>query len=146
MYSTFWRTLFPRSLFAFTSLASANMENSSLTTPADESTAKVRRHLKYWLDDGSLVVRTQDDLFKVHRTLLQRHSPVITSLAERALRDTARTDSCPILHVPRELGVDSADFEALLEHLYHDRCVSDVMYLPPSSTDCMKSIRTRCVV
>ncbi|KAH9917579.1 uncharacterized protein B0H18DRAFT_1033756, partial [Fomitopsis serialis] len=121
MYAAaFWRTLLPRSLFTLTSLSAANMENGSPSISADDA-AKLRRHPKYWLEDGSLVVRTQGDLFKVHRTLLQRHSPVVSSLAENASRDeAARTDGCPTLHVPDELGVESADFETLLEHLYHD--------------------------
>lgn len=29
-------------------------------------------------------------------------------------------DGCPVVHVPDDLDVSSADFEALLEHLYHD--------------------------
>ena len=133
MYSaTFWREFFPRSLFTLSSLLSVNVLNGSSMSPTEESVPKLRRHPRYWLDDGSLVVRTQDDLFKVHRTLLQRHSPVLTSLVENSLRDdAARVDGCPILHLPSELGVDSADFEALLEHLYHDRCAPKAIYLYP---------------
>ncbi|KAL6300226.1 hypothetical protein BKA93DRAFT_819564 [Sparassis latifolia] len=78
-----------------------------------------RPHAKYWLDDGSLVIRTQNDLFKVHRTLLVRHSIVLSSLSD-GVQTVEDTDGCPIVHIPDELGVQSADLEALLEHLYHD--------------------------
>ncbi|KAI8982947.1 hypothetical protein BD414DRAFT_464037 [Trametes punicea] len=83
----------------------------------------LRRHARYWLDDGSLVVRAQDDIYKVHRTLLHRHSKVLASLSP-SLDDTndskRTTDGLVIVHIPDELQVRSEDFEALLEHLYHD--------------------------
>ncbi|KZT69862.1 hypothetical protein DAEQUDRAFT_690288 [Daedalea quercina L-15889] len=122
MYAaTFWSRAFPRSLFAIISISTTNMTNSNPSMSVEEGAARLRRHPKYWLDDGSLVVRTQDDLFKVHRTLLQRHSQVISSLAERVSQDeSSLMDGCPTLHVPQELGVESTDFEMLLEHLYHD--------------------------
>ena len=116
------------------------MANGGPISPGDDGVARLRRHPRYWLDDGSLVVRTQDELFKVHRTLLQRHSPVLASLADNALKDdTARADGCPVVHLPPELGVDSADFEALLEHLYHDRCVPKVIHLDFCSPLSMES-------
>ncbi|KAI0697299.1 hypothetical protein C8T65DRAFT_26069 [Cerioporus squamosus] len=83
---------------------------------------KLRKHEKFWLDDGSIVLRAQDDLYKVHRSLLHRHSKTLASLqplhGEHAVRDTV--DGLEVVHIPDELGVRSADFEALLEHLYHD--------------------------
>lgn len=103
------------------------MANDSVDgSPDGDHPLALRRHPKYWLDDGSLIVRTQNDMYKVHRTLLHRHSSVLSSLAGSASQPQNRIckqtaiDGCPIVHVPDELGVDSADFEALLEHLYHD--------------------------
>ncbi|KAJ8472470.1 hypothetical protein ONZ51_g8496 [Trametes cubensis] len=95
------------------------------TTNADSQTTQftLRRHARYWLDDGSLIVRAQDDIYKVHRTLLHRHSKVLASLspAEDDSGEGRRTvDGLVVVHIPDELEVRSEDFEALLEHLYHD--------------------------
>ncbi|KAI0353228.1 hypothetical protein OH77DRAFT_1407452 [Trametes cingulata] len=88
----------------------------------------LRRHARYWLDDGSLVVRAQDDVYKVHRTLLHRHSKVLAALPPSSSADanaeeageSGKADGLVVVHIPDELEVKSEDFEALLEHLYHD--------------------------
>lgn len=117
--AAFWRRLVPRSFAPIVSLSVLNMANDTV----NDSAVTLRRHPKYWLDDGSLVVRTQNDLFKVHRTLLHRHSSIISSLSRDQSQDGGESrliDGCPVVHVPDDLDVSSADFEALLEHLYHD--------------------------
>ncbi|TFK82510.1 hypothetical protein K466DRAFT_666465 [Polyporus arcularius HHB13444] len=93
-----------------------------MTIHNDAENLKLRKHDKFWLDDGSIVLRAQDDLYKVHRSLLHRHSKTLASLqalnSESVGRDTV--DGLEVVHIPDELGVRSGDFEALLEHLYHD--------------------------
>lgn len=90
----------------------------SVTENGTQEKAEVlRRHPRYWLEDGSLILRTQNDIFKVHRTLLSRHSPVLSSLSDKA---SVGAEGCPMVHIPDETGVASADLEALLEYLYHD--------------------------
>lgn len=84
-------------------------------------TSRARPHPKLWFEDGSLLLRAQDDLYKVHRTLLHRHSSILPSLTSSIDRhgDSASTsDGTPIVDVPE--GVQSGDLEMLLEHLYHD--------------------------
>ncbi|KAI0364914.1 hypothetical protein BV20DRAFT_955300 [Pilatotrama ljubarskyi] len=103
------------------------------TTAAQDSSQHaappaLRRHARYWLDDGSLVVRAQDDIYKVHRTLLHRHSKVLASLSPSADAEDekgGRADGLVVVHIPDELEVRSEDFEALLEHLYHDSPVDE---------------------
>ena len=90
--------------------------------PADGEKSKLRKHDKFWLDDGSIVLRAQDDLYKVHRSLLDRHSNTLASLKTTncAHAEGSTVDGLDVIHLPDELGVRSADFEVLLEHLYHD--------------------------
>ncbi|OSD08239.1 hypothetical protein PYCCODRAFT_1429301 [Trametes coccinea BRFM310] len=93
----------------------------------------LRRHARYWLDDGSLIVRAQDDIYKVHRTLLDRHSKILASLRPSS-NDTNNNqqivDGLVVVHIPDELEVRSEDFEALLEHLYHDAPINDSSSFP----------------
>ncbi|KZT00056.1 uncharacterized protein LAESUDRAFT_816729 [Laetiporus sulphureus 93-53] len=107
-----------------TSIALTLTERSTISpvSPASPSamipsTDAPQRHPRFWLDDGSLVLRTSTgtDAYKVHRTLLARHSPFIASLAA-----DDSLDGSPVVRIPEERGVSSADLEALLEHLYHD--------------------------
>lgn len=126
-----WRRILPRYLVPTTAISTLNMAND-VATPAEDSPSSrenklaiaFRRHPKYWLDDGSLVIRAQSDVFKVHRTLLDRHSTILSSLSNAARSRGAQVliDGCPAIQIPDDLGVESVDFEALLEHLYHDMC------------------------
>ncbi|CDO70332.1 hypothetical protein BN946_scf184843.g21 [Trametes cinnabarina] len=93
----------------------------------------LRRHARYWLDDGSLVVRAQNDIYKVHRTLLDRHSKVLATLGpstEGPDESKKTVDGLVVMHIPDELEVRSEDFEALLEHIYHDAPVNNSASFP----------------
>ncbi|KAH8102383.1 hypothetical protein BXZ70DRAFT_1006314 [Cristinia sonorae] len=67
-------------------------------------------HPSYWFDDGSIILHVQDTSYKLHRSLIARHSPFLNSLS----------DTTDDLRIPEGLGVLSEDFDRLLEHLYHD--------------------------
>ncbi|EIW53294.1 uncharacterized protein TRAVEDRAFT_154698 [Trametes versicolor FP-101664 SS1] len=99
--------------------------STSTATTNTEQQHEIRRHARYWLEDGSLVVRAQDDFYKVHRTLLHRHSKVLAALGPSPTDDGHTVDGLVVVHIPDALEVRSADFEALLEHLYHDAPIDD---------------------
>ena len=113
--SSLWRTLTRRAL---PSLAAMTLSTST----EHDTNPKLRRHHKYWLDDGSLILRAQNDLYKVHRTLLERHSRLLSAIHASTDPDKASNavDGMTVTSVPDELGVASTDVEILLEHLYHD--------------------------
>ena len=80
------------------------------------------RHPVFWFDDGSIVVRVEDYLFKVHRSLLSRHSNFFAhsqGITTPDLREDLALD-CDYIVVDHEKGVLAQDVEVLLEHLYHD--------------------------
>ena len=87
---------------------------------------KPRPHPKFWLDDGSLLLIVGNDLFKVHRTLLYRHSRVLPTwpgsydLTDHHGIDNSEIDGCAIVSIPEDTNTKADDVEALLEHLYHD--------------------------
>ena len=95
----------------------------------------IRNHPIYWLDDGSLVLDVEVQRFKVHRTLLSRHSRFFASLSsaphEISGSGLTSTNGSPTVvpvqkqefdHIVLEQGkeVRAEDVEALLQHLYHD--------------------------
>ena len=92
----------------------------------------IRNHPVYWLDDGSLVLDVEVQRFKVHRTLLSRHSRFFASLssAPHEISGSDLTvDGSPAVVRTKELDhivleqtkeVKAEDVEALLQHLYHD--------------------------
>ncbi|KDQ19404.1 hypothetical protein BOTBODRAFT_51819 [Botryobasidium botryosum FD-172 SS1] len=70
------------------------------------------RHKRYYFDDGNVVIRAQDTLFKVHRYHFAQ-SPVFSDLLEGTV-DQGRTDSDPIF-----LHDETAErFESMLAVLY----------------------------
>ncbi|KAG6911414.1 hypothetical protein DXG01_016511 [Tephrocybe rancida] len=74
--------------------------------------------------DGSIILRVEDQAFKVHRTLLSRHSRFFsetdpsTAVTVEGGSDLMALDSCLLLDQSR--SVRAKDVEVLLEHIYHD--------------------------
>ena len=87
-----------------------------------------RPHSQYWFEDGSLILLSYHNLYKVHKTLLLRHSPTLTKwisqghLAIPMVDDYLLPQSAGSIHVkiPDDIRLRNEDLEALLEHLYHD--------------------------
>jgi len=72
---------------------------------------------EFWMDDGSVVVIAENRTFRVHRSVLVRHSEVFRDMFALAQPGTSASDTidgCPFVHVS-----DSAeDFAHLLRPLY----------------------------
>ncbi|KAJ6513156.1 hypothetical protein C8R45DRAFT_812194 [Mycena sanguinolenta] len=83
-------------------------------------------HPIFWLDDGSLVLQVEAVKFKVHRTLLTRQSPFLSSENAKFRDDSLEMAStgdrheCAYIRVDSARNVSAADCEVLLQHLYHD--------------------------
>ncbi|KAI0059933.1 hypothetical protein BV25DRAFT_1859661 [Artomyces pyxidatus] len=70
-------------------------------------------HPTLYFDDGNVILRCQKTLFRVHRSIVSKHSPVLRELVsvERA-RETMRGHALVVLDDDRE------DMEALLQTIY----------------------------
>jgi hypothetical protein len=87
-----------------------------------------QRHSQYWLEDGSLILLSFHNLYKVHKTLLLRHSPTLAKWENRCHIELSIVDEhllpeiaeCTHITIPDDIGLRNEDLEALLEHLYHD--------------------------
>lgn len=101
--------------------------------------AIIKKHPIYWFEDGSLILDVDTHRYKVHHTLVARHSKffsTVTTLAKDRVESTENTgvrkesdqttavgsDSLGQMHVilEPERQVKPEDIEALLKHLYHD--------------------------
>ncbi|KAF8989031.1 hypothetical protein BDQ17DRAFT_1393350 [Cyathus striatus] len=72
-----------------------------------------RSHL--WFDDGSVILQAEATLFKVHRTVLSRHSSVFRDMfSVPQPYDEPTLDGCPLVH----LSDSASDIAELLEVLY----------------------------
>ena len=85
----------------------------------------LRKHPFYWFEDGNLVIRIQDVLFRLHSSLLKRHSPYLASMDNIHPIETipivgAIDEPGTYILVGEDRGVSSRDAEALFEHMYHD--------------------------
>jgi len=81
----------------------------------------VSQHPIYWFDDGSFILDVQTQRYKVHKTLLSRHSKYFSQVL--AAVDGATPGDVPsqIKAVHRSaVLVQHGDVETLLQHLYHD--------------------------
>jgi len=70
---------------------------------------------RLWLDDGSVVIQAELTQFRVHRTVLSRHSQVFRnmfSVPQPVYEDNI--EGCPIVH----LSDSAQDVSHLLSALY----------------------------
>jgi len=97
------------------------------TLPNGPESQSPRRSDRFWFDDGSALVSLVPSVYKIHKSILDRHSTKFTSWllvatdpAALALSKAIDDAGTPIIVVPVELGITIEDFEALLAYLYHD--------------------------
>ena len=92
----------------------------------------VQPHPDFWHPDGSVVVEIENTKFKLHRSMLQKHSVYFTSLFEKR---GMPAQGGPNAHVPvyRVSDTTADDFAALLTVIEEPMCVFYYYFrlLPP---------------
>ena len=84
------------------------------------------QHERYWFEDGSVVIRVDNTVFKVHRSVLHLHSPEVFnfyrsedgtySVDNDKLILEEPLDGLPTFHLV--LDLKAADFGLLLSCIY----------------------------
>lgn len=91
--------------------------------------ANYQRHPTYFLDDGSLLIVCGAMIYRIHKTLITRHSRAIQGLLDNVSNDhnqdriapyIAPDDSASVCTIPAEMDLCNRDLDILLGHLYHD--------------------------
>lgn len=92
--------------------------SSSLTGSTPQA---VSRHTEFWYTDGSVVVIVANTAFRIHKSILCKHSDIFSDLfAIPQPHDSTETiDGCPTVHLPDALS----DFVDVMKALYHPLCV-----------------------
>ena len=84
-------------------------------TDEDSEPRILTRHPEFWFNDGSVILNVETTSFRVHSSILCKHSTVFAdmfSLPQLATRE--EQDGCPVVDMP-----DSAeDFACLLRAFY----------------------------
>ena len=82
---------------------------------------------RFWFYDGSVLVSLSPLVYKVHKSILDRHSSKFTlwlldleDPAALALSKTINDAGTPVIVIPSGMGISVEDFQTLLAHLYHD--------------------------
>jgi hypothetical protein len=70
----------------------------------------------FWFDDGSIVIQAELTQFRVHRTMLSRHSQVFRDMfsVPQPVDPKDNIEGCPIVH----LSESAQDVTHLLSALY----------------------------
>ncbi|TDL16671.1 hypothetical protein BD410DRAFT_795064 [Rickenella mellea] len=78
-----------------------------------------KRHSSLWFDDGNIVLATRASIFRVHRGLLSKNSPVFSDMLSMPQPETMEPtfDGLPIV----ELSDDDTDFTHILNFFYDRR-------------------------
>ncbi|KAH9063521.1 hypothetical protein EDB87DRAFT_1673568 [Lactarius vividus] len=86
-----------------------------------------QRSDRFWFYDGTVLVSLAPLVYKVHKSIFDRHSSKFTlwlldveDPAALALSRAIDHAGTPVIVIPSDIGVSVEDFETLLAHLYHD--------------------------
>jgi hypothetical protein len=91
-------------------------KSSTATMSEDQGT----KHTSYYFTDGSIVLRVENVLFKVHSSILGRHSEVFRGMDELPQpEDCEKVDGCPVV----DLQDDVEEFTDTLGAIYDPLCV-----------------------
>lgn len=93
------------------------LESDSITV-VDDLTAELAKYDDFWFQDGSMVVVVQDKHFRVHQSILSKHSEVFAdmfSVPQPPLASQDLLDGCPVIKLNDELH----DFVDLMKVVYH---------------------------
>ncbi|PBK72987.1 hypothetical protein ARMSODRAFT_953434 [Armillaria solidipes] len=98
-----------------------------MSRSADSSTVidtpERKQHPVFWFPDGLTILSLEDYLFRVHTTVLCRHSTYFSCIFENSStvgkQSHSSLNGCTFLDLdPRQIS--AVDLVSLLEHLYHD--------------------------
>ncbi|RDB24320.1 hypothetical protein Hypma_008443, partial [Hypsizygus marmoreus] len=82
----------------------------------------------FWFKDGSIVIVVEDTAFRIHQSILSRHSDVFADLftVPQPRTDVQSIEGCPVVHLTDSVADFSDVVRALYEPFYFDR-------LPPNA-------------
>ncbi|KAH7885812.1 hypothetical protein F5I97DRAFT_1808537 [Phlebopus sp. FC_14] len=97
------------------------MKSTSAVEPAGDSLGASTRHSDLWFSDGSIVLRAEDTLFRVHKSLLARHSGFFHDLftLPQLVEDVASPPSCQSTSLTTVVGA-TGDVEGCPVLRLHD--------------------------
>jgi len=98
------------------------MSNSQSTQPLEKLTSSdgdldQRTRSQYWFEDGNVVLLTENTLFRVHRSILSRHSEIFKdtfAMPQAPSEENECIEGCPV--VP--LSDTTEDINNMISLLY----------------------------
>ncbi len=102
-------------------------------TQTDDPASCLRPHDELWFDDGSVVLATDVHLYRVHKSMLAKHSTVLSDMFEipSGNANTECWDGVPIVKMA---GDSDEEVFILLKALYNRKCVLGVFFQKLSLT------------
>ncbi|KAI0819878.1 hypothetical protein BC628DRAFT_1331842 [Trametes gibbosa] len=78
--------------------------------------AEMPRHPVFYMQEGMVVLKVQESLYKIHRYLLEHHSDYFRRIVAKSGDTLGRSDEAPL---PLPADITQQAFDCLLEFLYH---------------------------
>ena len=89
---------------------------------SQQHSGSLSRNADFWFSDGSIVVIVEDTAFRIHKSVLSKHSEVFANLFTIPQPDDLNevVEGCPTVRLVND---DLSDFTDLVKALYEPLCV-----------------------
>ena len=93
------------------------MEKVSPALQVAGSSQTISRHSEFWFADGSVIVIVGTTAFRIHKSILSKHSDVFSDLftVPQPQDGSESMDGCPVVNLPDALS----DFVDVMKALYN---------------------------
>lgn len=100
---------------------SSESSKMTVTTETSSETGSAIEHKQFWFHDGSIIIRVEAVLFRVHQTVLSCHSQFFSDLFAVPQPKNSRTSAkgCPVVR----LQDNAEDFANFLSAIYNPQYV-----------------------
>ena len=100
---------------------SSKCHRTEADTAESNATSLVIRSAQFWFDDGNVVLQGSATQFRVHRSVLSYHSPIMNDCFQSAQpQDEPTIEGCPLIHL-QDSEKDISNMCSLLYGMY--QCV-----------------------
>ncbi|EAU85853.1 hypothetical protein CC1G_05070 [Coprinopsis cinerea okayama7 len=83
-------------------------------TTSEPASVNIQRSQQVWYDDGNVILQVENRQFRVHKSILSKHSPVLRDMFSMPQPDGQLKEDCPVVVLEHDLAKEWEQVLALI--------------------------------